>query len=103
MRGTGDPSVTSEEIAQGYRLESSVTNDAVSYSMPTDVVEYARWSIRGGRETRFTLDLGDFYFPFGTGVVHRFDILSGGTIESLPRPSLATICSAREWASLVPG
>ncbi len=103
LRGTGDPSVTSEEIAQGYRLESAVTNDAVSYSMPTDGVEYARWSIRGGSETRFAFDLGDFYFPFGTGVVHRFDILSGGTIESLPRPSLATICAAREWASLVPG
>ena len=103
LRGTGDPSVTSEEIAQGYRLESAVTNDAVSYSMPTDGVEYARWSIRGGSETRFAFDLGDFYFPFGTGVVRRLDVLSGGTIESLPRPSLATISAAREWASLVPG
>ncbi|MBO7685827.1 MAG: hypothetical protein J6V72_05560 [Kiritimatiellae bacterium] len=103
LRGTGNLSVTPEEIAQGYRLESVVTNDAASYSIPTDGVEYARWSIRGGRETRFALDLGDFYFPFGTGVVHRFDVLSGGRIESLPRPSLVTICAAREWASLVPG
>ena len=38
LRGTGDASVTPEEIAQGYRLESAVTNDAVSYSMPTDGV-----------------------------------------------------------------
>ena len=103
LRGTGNSSITPEEIAQGYRLESVVTNDAVSYSIPTDGVEYARWSIRGGRETRFALDLGDFYFPFGTGTVHRFDVLSGGRIESLPRPSLVTICAAREWASLVPG
>ena len=103
LRGTGNSAVTPEEIAQGYRLESVVTNDAVSYSMPADGVEYARWSIRGGRETHFALDLGDFYFPFGTGVVHRFDILSGGTIESLPHPSLAAICAAREWASFVLG
>jgi hypothetical protein len=103
LRGTGNSSITPEEIAQGYRLESVVTNDAVSYSIPTDGVEYARWSIRGGRETRFALDPGDFYFPFGTGTLHRFDVLSGGRIESLPRLSLATICAAREWASLVPG
>ena len=103
LRGPGNLSVTPEEIAQGYRLESVISNDAASYSKPTDGVEYARWSIRGGRETRFALDLGDFYFPFGTGTVHRFDVLSGGRIESLPRPSLATICAAREWASLVPG
>ena len=103
LRGTGNSSITPEEIAQGYRLESVISNDAASYSKPTDGVEYARWSIRGGRETRFALDLGDFYFPFGTGTVHRFDVLSGGRIESLPRPSLATICAAREWASLVPG
>jgi len=33
------PSVTVEEIAQGWRIESVVTNDAVSYVMPTNGVE----------------------------------------------------------------
>ena len=105
------PGVTVEEIAQGWRLESVVTNDAVSYAMPTNGVEYAPWSLGGGYETHFPLDLGDdFGFPFGTGVVRRLDVLSGGMVESLPRQrvegayrSLMSICAAREWASIVPG
>ena len=102
--------VTPQEITQGYRLESVTTNDAVSYAMPTNGVEYAPWNLRGGYETHFPLDLGDFAFPFGTSVVHRLDVLSGGTVESLPRQrmdgayySLMSICAAREWASIVPG
>ena len=104
------PSVTAEEIAQGWRLESVVTNDAVSYAMPTNGVEYMPWSLGGGYEAHFPLDLGDFAFPFGTGVVHRLDVLSGGMVESLPRQrvegrysSAMSICAAREWASIVPG
>ena len=95
--------VTDDEIVQGYRLESVTTNDAVSYAMPTNGVAYAPWSLRGGRETHFPLDLGDFAFPFGTGVVHRLDVLSGGMVESLPRPSYMAICAGQEWASLIPG
>ena len=100
---TALPGVTVEEIAQGWRVESVVTNDAVSYAMPTNGVEYQLWTLRGGYETHFPLDLGDFAFPFGTGVVHRLDVLSGGMVESLPRPSCMSICAAREWASIVPG
>ena len=103
--------VTPEEIAQGWRLESVTTNDAVSYAMPTNGVEYMPWSRGGGYETHFPLDLGDdFEFPFGTSVVRRLDVLSGGTVESLPRQrvggayqSLMSICAAREYASIVPG
>ncbi len=104
-----EQTVTAEEIAQGWRLESVVTNDVVSYAMPTNGVEYAPWNLRGGYETHFPLDLGDFAFPFGTSVVRRLDVLSGGTVESLPRQrmdgayySLMSICAAREWASIVP-
>ena len=97
------PSVTAEEIAQGWRLESVVTNDAVSYVMPTNGVEYMPWSLGGGYEAHFPLDLGDFAFPFGTNVVRRVDVVSGGMVESLPRPSCMSICAAREYASIVPG
>ena len=62
------PNVTAEEIAQGWRLESVVTNDAVSYAMPTNGVEYMPWSLGGGYEAHFPLDLGEFAFPFGTNV-----------------------------------
>ena len=103
MRGAANAPVSMEDVARGYRLESVVTNDAISYAMTTDGVENVRWSRRGGRETRFALDLGGFWFPYGTGEVHRVDVLSGGTVESLPRPSLAAICAAGEWASLIPG
>ena len=103
--------ITEAEIAQGYRLESVTTNDAVSYAMPTDGVEYAPWTLGGGYEAHFPLDLGDFTFPFGTGVVRRVDVLSGGMVESLPRQrvdsacysSMMSICAAREYASIVPG
>ena len=103
--------VTQEEIAQGWRLESVTTNEAVSYAMPTNGVEYMPWSLGGGYEMHFPLDLGDdFGFPFGTGVVRRLDVLSGGMVESLPRQrvgglyhSLMSICAAREYASIVPG
>ena len=102
--------VTPEEIAQGWRLESVTTNEAVSYAMPTNGVEYMPWSLGGGYEMHFPLDLGDFAFPFGTGVVRRIDVLSGGMVESLPRQrvegqysSAMSICAAREWASIVPG
>ena len=104
------PGVTVEEIAQGWRLESVVTNDAVSYAMPTNGVEYMPWSLGGGYEMYFPLDLGDFAFPFGTGMVRRLDVLSGGMVESLPRQrvegqysSAMSICAAREWASIIPG
>ena len=51
--------VTPEEIAQGWRLESITTNDTISYAMPTNGVEYAPWSLGGGYEAHFPLDLGD--------------------------------------------
>ena len=103
--------VTPEEIAQGWRLESVTTTEAVSYAMPTNGVEYMPWSLGGGYEMHFPLDLGDdFGFPFGTGMVRRLDVLSGGMVESLPRQrvgglyhSLMSICAAREYASIVPG
>ena len=104
------PNVTAEEIAQGWRLESVVTNDAVSYVMPTNGVEYMPWSLGGGYEAHFPLDLGDFAFPFGTNVVRRVDVVSGGMVESLPRQlvggqysSTMSICAAREYASIVSG
>ena len=102
--------VTQEEIAQGWRLESVTTNDAVSYAMPTNGVEYMPWSLGGGYEAHFPLDLGDFAFPFRTNVVRRVDVVSGGMVESLPRQlvggqysSTMSISAAREYASIVPG
>ena len=68
--------ITEQEIAQGWRLESVTTNDAVSYEMPTNGVEYMPWS--RGRGAHFALDLGGFCFPFGTGTVAATFTPAGG-------------------------
>ncbi len=94
---------TGDDIARGYRQESTTTNDEPFAEMPPNAVEYAQWARRGGRETSFPLDLGGFVFPLGTNRVTRFDVLSGGAVEPLPRGTSAAICAAREYASLVPG
>ena len=96
--------VSAEDILRGFRLEGIVTNDEPLCDMPVDAVEYAPWRLRGGRETDFPLNLGEFVFPYGTNVINRFRVLSGGTIETYPKLNApVAICAAREYSSLIPG
>ena len=96
--------VSEGDILRGYRLEGVTTNETPFSEMPTNAVEYAPWRQRGGRETDFPLNLGDFVFPYGTNIINRFRVLSGGMIETYPALNgSASICAAREYASLVPG
>ena len=96
--------VSAEDILRGFRLEGIVTNDEPLCDMPVDAVEYPPWRIRAGRHTEFTLDLGEFVFPYGTNVINRFRVLSGGTIETYPaQGTRVSICAARDLASLSPG
>ncbi len=92
-----------DDIARGYRQESMTTNLESFAEMPSNAVEYTRWSLRGGFAADFALHLGNFVFPVGTNRVSRFDVLSGGAVEPLPRGTSAAIYAAREQASLVPG
>ena len=102
--GTQALAVSEEDILRGFRLEGIVTNDEPLCDMPVDAVEYPPWRIRAGRHTEFTLDLGEFVFPYGTNVINRFRVLSGGTIETYPKLNApVVICAAREYASLIPG
>ena len=103
MRGQPSLSVSETEISKGYRVDVVTTNSDPFAEMPSNAVEYARWSMRGGFAADFALDLGGFVFPMGTNRVSRFDVLSGGAVEPLPRGTSAAICAAREYASLVPG
>ena len=103
MRGQPSLSVSEAEISKGYRVEGVATNSDPFAAMPSNAVEYARWSMRGGFAADFALDLGGFVFPMGTNRVSRFDVLSGGAVEPLSRGTSAAICAAREYASLVPG
>ena len=96
--------VSEEDIRRGYRQENVTTNETPFSEMPTNAVEYAPWRLSGGRETDFPLNLGDFVFPYGTNIINRFRVLSGGMIETYPALNgPASICAAREYASLVPG
>ena len=96
--------VSAEDILRGFRLEGIVTNDESLCDMPVDAVEYPPWRLRAGRHTEFTLDLGDFVFPYGTNAINRFRVLSGGTIETYPKLNApVSICAAREYSSLIPG
>jgi len=102
--GTQALAVSEDDIFRGYRLEGVTTNETPFCEMPTNAVEYAPWRQRGGRETDFPLNLGDFVFPYGTNIINRFRVLSGGMIETYPALNgPASICAAREYASLVPG
>lgn len=103
MRDQPSLSVSEAEISNGYRVEGVATNSDPFAAMPSNAVEYARWSMRGGFAADFALDLGGFIFPMGTNRVSRFDVLSGGAVEPLPRGTSAAIYAAREQASLVPG
>ena len=96
--------VSAEDILRGFRLEGIVTNDEPLCDMPVDAVGYPPWRLRAGRHTEFTLDLGDFVFPYGTNVINRFRVLPGGTIETFPaQGARVSICAARDLASLSPG
>ena len=100
---TSVQTVSEDDIARGYRQESMTTNLEPFAEMPANAVEYTRWSLRGGFAADFALHLGNFVFPVGTNHVSRFDVLSGGAVEPLPRGTSAVIYAAREQASLVPG
>ena len=103
----GDPQVvvvSETDILRGFRMEGVATNEMPFCEMPTNAVEYAPFHLSGGRERCFPLNLGDFVFPYGTNNINRFCVLSGGTIETYPRLNApASICAAREYASLIPG
>ena len=94
--------VSADDVSRGWRVESVATNAVPSAWMPSNAVEYARWSLRGGRETWFPLDLGGFVFPLGTNRIQWLRVLSGGTVETFG-PDAASISAAMEYASLVPG
>ena len=51
-----------------FRLDSVVTNDSYSYSMPSNGERYANWWLRGAYEDVFRHDLGGLRFPFGTNL-----------------------------------
>ena len=58
------PTVSSTDVARGYRLDCEFTSEAYSYTMPTNGMRYDNWWKRGAYEDVFRLDLGGMAFPF---------------------------------------
>ena len=87
--------VTTEEIARWWRLESVVTNEAVSYAMPDGIMPSFNWHRRGTFGEWARLDLGDFAFPLGTndGAVTSFSVFNDGRIRPTPRDAAREICA----------
>ena len=96
---TSAQTVSEDDIARGYRQESTTTNAEPFAEMPSNAVEHAQWAKRGGRETSFPLDLGGFVFPLGTNHVIRFDVLSGGAVEPRCCAGIACLRAATARAS----
>ena len=96
-------SVSDEDIARGYWLESVITN-AYDYSaIPSTAKEYWQWCRRGGYDMYRVQRFGDFAFPYGTNYLTCARVLSGGMIESLPAFVPLAITAAREYAYFVIG
>ena len=74
----GAVSVTSNDVARGFLLESVITNDSYSYAMPTNGTRYARWWKRGGYEDVFRLDLDGMVFPLGTNLCSSLWVYTWG-------------------------
>ncbi len=87
--------ITEGEIAQGWRLESIATNDAVSYVMPDGVSPSFNWHRRGTFGEWARLDFGDFIFPLGTNdeTFSSFSVFNDGRIRPAPRDVAREICA----------
>ena len=52
--------VAPEDIVRGYRVVSVATNETPFAEMPSNAVEYAKWSLRGGYETGGIMELWNY-------------------------------------------
>ena len=89
------PSVTAEEIAQGWRLVAETNCDADIYAMPDGITPSFNWHRRGTFGEWARLDLGDFAFPLGTndGAGTSFSVFNDGRIRPTPRDAAREICA----------
>ena len=110
----GVVSVTSNDIARGFLLESVITNDSYSYAMPTNGTRYARWWKRGGYEDVFRLDLDGMIFPLGTNLCSSLWVYTWGMagarladasirIAATGVPMSAVPFASQFWSAALPG
>ncbi len=88
--------VTDEEIARGWRMESVSTDATTSLEMPSGASLVGNWHIHGAR-TSFggnKVEFPGFSFPLGTNSTSSFWYFVDGCIRPTPRDELHEIRAA---------
>ena len=88
--------VSDEEIARGWRLESISTDASASLEMPADASLVGNWHVHGARSSLGCnkIDFPGFSFPLGTNSTSSFWYFVDGRIRPTPRDDLHEIRAA---------
>ncbi len=104
--------VTEDDVARGWRVESVTTNETLSYAMPSNAVYVSNWHIHGARSSfgNNVVNLGgasasDWAFPLGTNgaAFSSFWYFVDGRIRPKPKDAAREICAVGVPMSAVPG
>ena len=107
LQGEEYATVTADDIARGWRVESVATNAAVSYAMPTNGTLVGNWHVHGASSSfgNNRIDFGDWCFPLGTNgaAFSSFWYFIDGRIRPTPKDAAHEICAVGAPMSAVPG
>ena len=77
--GASRPTIAAYDIGRGYRLDSVITNDAITYDVPDNATEVGTWRLTGAYDDVVNVGLGDFRFPLGTNLCSSLWAHTSGT------------------------
>ena len=88
--------VTDEEIARGWRMESVSTDATTSLEMPSGASHVGNWHVHGARTSlgNNKVEFPGFSFPLGTNSTSSFWYFVDGRIRPAPRDELHEIRAA---------
>ena len=112
--------VTADDVARGWRVESVSTNETMSYEMPTNAAYVGNWHVHGARSSfgRNVVDFGalrsrgtrdptiaEWSFPLGTNFESftSFWYFVDARIRPTPRDAAREICAAGGPMFAAPG
>ena len=107
--------VTADDVARGWRVESVSTNETMSYEMPTNAAYVGNWHVHGARSSfgrnvvdfgpRRSADPAEWAFPLGTNFESftSFWYFVDGRIRPTPRDAAREIRAASGPMFAAPG
>ena len=97
--------VSDEEIARGWKLESISTDASASLEMPSGALLVGSWHVHGARTSLGSnkIDFPGFSFPLGTNSTSSFWYFVDGCIRPTPRDELHEIRAAGGAMFAAPG